>query len=189
MRHKQWPYYKEWCIIFGKDRATGDNGKTLTQALTKILNTDKGKSQLSTSSDNVPPPTSGVPNDCESEFMSACRGESASSPTKGPKKIPKKRPRTTSAVVEGNMVDMMSEFFAKTDAKLAQLVDKVGFDECEELRNKVYDILEDMVDLDVEQKLTVTSSICDKKKDLEIFCKGNEATRRVMVKMILEGRY
>lgn len=26
MRCKSWPYYKDWVIIFGKDRATGESG-------------------------------------------------------------------------------------------------------------------------------------------------------------------
>lgn len=187
MRHKQWPYYQEWNVIFGKDRATGDRGNSVGEAVMKLFHGEKGKTDVSTSSDPVPP--SGNPTGYESDDMSACGGESTCSPTKPSKKINKKRPRAGSAILEGTMVDMMSDFFSKTDAKLAQLVDKVGFDECEVLRDKVFEILEGMEELTVEDKVKVSCAICDKKKDLEIFCKRSVETRRVMVKMILEGRY
>ncbi|KAG8375075.1 hypothetical protein BUALT_Bualt10G0062500 [Buddleja alternifolia] len=33
MRHKSWPLYKDWCEIFGKDRATGENGEAFAEEL------------------------------------------------------------------------------------------------------------------------------------------------------------
>lgn len=187
MRHKQWPYYKDLSVIFGKDRATGETGNTLGEAVIRIIESEKQVPDNSTSSAFVPP-MSQTPNGYDSDIHSACRGDSTSSPSKGKKKT-KKRPRAASAALEGTMVEMMSEFFAKTDAKLDQLVQKVGFDECESLRDKVCEILDDMSDLSVEDKLTVSSAICDKKKDMELFCKRSSETRRVMVRMILDGRY
>lgn len=129
-----------------------------------------------------------VRNDCQSEFTSPYGGESASSPNKGNKKNSKKRVRANDNV-EGKMVDMMSDFFNKTNLKLTQLVDKLGFDDTAVLRDRVFDALENIVGLDGEDKLKVTSAICDKKKDLELFLKVNDQSRRMMVKMILEGRY
>lgn len=72
----------------------------------------------------------------------------------------------------------MSEFYSKTDIKLDQLVHKVGFDECECLCNKVYKILDVMHDLTMDDKLKVSSAICDK-KELEIFYK-QKVTRLAM---------
>ncbi|KAG6531500.1 hypothetical protein ZIOFF_005314 [Zingiber officinale] len=40
MRHKQWPYYQDWCEIFGNDRATGEHAETFTSALQDVLNMD-----------------------------------------------------------------------------------------------------------------------------------------------------
>lgn len=89
---------------------------------------------------------------------------------KAKQKKKKKRPRPTSAVLEWTMVDMMSGFYSKTDIKLDQLVHKVGFDQCECLCSKVYKILDDMHDLTMDDKLKVSSAICDT-KELEIFYK------------------
>lgn len=35
MRFKSWPYYKDWVIIFGKDRATGESAKGHVEHATK----------------------------------------------------------------------------------------------------------------------------------------------------------
>lgn len=38
MRFKSWPYYEDWCEIFGKDRATGENSESFVDAVNNVLN-------------------------------------------------------------------------------------------------------------------------------------------------------
>lgn len=54
MRHKQWPYYKDLSVIFGKDRATGETGNTLGEAVIRIIESEKQVPDNSTSSAFVP---------------------------------------------------------------------------------------------------------------------------------------
>lgn len=55
-----------------------------------------------------------IPFDNESDFMSACRGETTTSPSKTKAKNPNKRHRVDVAV-EGKMVDMMNKFIEKSE--------------------------------------------------------------------------
>ncbi|XP_073042249.1 uncharacterized protein [Primulina eburnea] len=38
MRYKSWPYFNEWCEIFGNDRATGERSVGFTAAVQAVLN-------------------------------------------------------------------------------------------------------------------------------------------------------
>ncbi|XP_073055114.1 uncharacterized protein [Primulina eburnea] len=38
MRYKRWPHYKDWCEIFGYDRATGDRVETFSAVVHDVLN-------------------------------------------------------------------------------------------------------------------------------------------------------
>ncbi|XP_073017154.1 uncharacterized protein [Primulina eburnea] len=38
MRYKRWPHYKDWCEIFGYDRATGDRVETFSAVVQDVLN-------------------------------------------------------------------------------------------------------------------------------------------------------
>ncbi|KAK6126651.1 hypothetical protein DH2020_039598 [Rehmannia glutinosa] len=38
MRNKSWPFYNDWVMIFGKDRATGEHAEDFTEALNHVLN-------------------------------------------------------------------------------------------------------------------------------------------------------
>ncbi|KAK6164105.1 hypothetical protein DH2020_000969 [Rehmannia glutinosa] len=38
MRNKSWPFYNDWVMIFGKDRATGEHAEDFTDALNHVLN-------------------------------------------------------------------------------------------------------------------------------------------------------
>ncbi|XP_073033873.1 uncharacterized protein [Primulina eburnea] len=38
LRYKRWPHYKDWCEIFGYDRATGDRVETFSAVVHDVLN-------------------------------------------------------------------------------------------------------------------------------------------------------
>lgn len=42
MRYKSWPYYEDWKIIFGKDRATGDTADDIYDAYVDLRDQDIG---------------------------------------------------------------------------------------------------------------------------------------------------
>lgn len=187
MRHKSWPFYNDWCVIFGKDRATGHDGQDWGDASHKIHNHDRGKTPT-TQSDCYVPYTGAMNSEFEDDFMSACRGESACSPTNaGKKKNNKKRARETEEI-EGKMVDMMSNFFERHSGQLEKLVEKMGADESAAMRKKVFDALDNMGDFSLVDKLKVATVLWEK-KDFEIFFTTSDANRHELVFMILAGSY
>ncbi|KAK6126557.1 hypothetical protein DH2020_039700 [Rehmannia glutinosa] len=38
MRNKSWPFYNDWVMIFGKDRATSEHAEDFTEVLNHVLN-------------------------------------------------------------------------------------------------------------------------------------------------------
>lgn len=163
-------------MIFGKDRATGERGSHFGDAVNKLFN--GGTTPNPNQSDNVRTPTQ-IPSDDESDFMSACRGESATSPTKTKKKPPNKRPRVELAM-EGKMVDMMNSFIEKADTRWEKIADKLGFDDGSTMRKKVFDALEIFSHLTMGDKMKVTSVIFDK-KDFEIFFTTSHENREMLI--------
>lgn len=142
MRLKYWPFFVDWGIIFGKDRATGGRGSHFGDAVIGVLN--GGMRQERITPDNTPETVRAVTqnlSDDESDFMSACRGESATSPTKHKKTTPNKRARIE-VQVEGQMVDMLKNFIEKSDARWDKIVEKLGIEDESATRKKVFDALE-----------------------------------------------
>lgn len=184
MRLKSWPFYQDWSIIFGKDRATSERGSHFGDAVNAVLNA--GTRPEIVSLDNIRASTQN-PSDDESEFMSACRGESATSPSKQKKKNPSKRARLE-VDVEGKMVDMMKNFIDKSDARWDKVIDKLGFDDGSTTRKKVCDALDEFPHLSMGDKMKVTSVICEK-KDFEIFFSTTRANRDMLITAIINGEY
>ncbi|XP_012839985.1 PREDICTED: uncharacterized protein LOC105960374 isoform X2 [Erythranthe guttata] len=199
MRFKSWPYYSDWTIIFGKDRATGESAEALFDAVNDLTKQDKPASDASMGGENIPFVT-GSPNDNESENMSSMHGEaymstlngegtSTSTQRRGKKKM-NKRPRSDD--LEARMVDMMADMakiFAETKTSLGELAQRIGFDhDASSTRRKVLDALTPLF-LSVEDKIKVAKVVCGSANELDIFFGLDENERAVMVQMILEGRY
>lgn len=194
MRYKAWPYYKDWSLIFGKDRATGDGAENNDNALHEVLTSGKGKKPMSTSGDYIPTPTptptpthTHIQSDDESDFMSPCHGDSASSPNKTKTKNPKKRSKLDKGV-EVKMMNLMSTWFDKTDTKLGDLVCKMGYDDVSYMKKKVFESLDELGELSMDDRMKVTTVICQK-NDFEIFFSTSMDNRKELVQMILDGRY
>lgn len=90
--------------------------------------------------------------------------------------------------VEGKMVDMMSSFFEKTNNKLGDLVCKMGYDDVSYMKKKVFESLEEMPGLSMDERMKVTTVICQK-NDFEIFFTTTMENRKELVHMILHGTY
>ncbi|XP_012835755.1 PREDICTED: uncharacterized protein LOC105956449 [Erythranthe guttata] len=74
MRYKSWPYFKDWTIIFGKDRATGESAEALADAINDISKQDKEAGDDSMGGDHIPQPAMHS-NENDSENMSSLHGE------------------------------------------------------------------------------------------------------------------
>lgn len=164
MQLKSWQFYLDWSIIFVKDRTTGESGSRFGDAVNGLLNA--GTRHETTVPYNVRD-ASQILSDDESDFMHACRGESAISPTKHKKKNPNKH-SSMELEVEGKIVDMMKIFIEKSDARWDKIIEKLGFDDGSTTRKKVFDAMEYVPDPSMGDNMKVTAAISNK-KDFEIF--------------------
>ncbi|XP_012850069.1 PREDICTED: uncharacterized protein LOC105969838 [Erythranthe guttata] len=185
MRYKAWPYYKDWLVIFGKDRATGEHAEVYVEAVNDLIGSSKGKEPTSVGGGNVSLGDASLDGDITS-FVST-RGEGATIP-KTTRKTKKKRACVDD--VDLQLVDMMAKLFDKADQKLGRLVKRVGFNfDVSESRKKVFDALSSFEYLTGEDKLHVTKVLCETGKDMDIFFSVNDEHKELMVAMILQGRY
>lgn len=100
-----------------------------------------------------------------------------------------KRPRTDGAI-DGSLVNMLTSFSEKSDAKLDKLVDKMASDKVKHssMRKKMFTCLKNTTHLSLTQKIKITSAICDRNGS-EIFLTTRVENREMMIRMILDGNY
>ncbi|XP_012853728.1 PREDICTED: uncharacterized protein LOC105973256 [Erythranthe guttata] len=138
MRYKSWLYFKDWTIIFGKYRATGESAEALADAINDISKQDKEAGDDSMGGDHIPQPAMHS-NENDSENMSSLHGEgymsnmqgegtSTSHQSRGKKKGNK---RSRNDDLDGRIVDMMADMtrtFAETKTCLGELAHRIGFE-------------------------------------------------------------
>ncbi|KAG8363755.1 hypothetical protein BUALT_Bualt19G0055200 [Buddleja alternifolia] len=176
MRYKSWPFYTQWRDIFGKDRATGGNAEGFVKAVQGLFNKD---TQIQSEDEHEHTPTFHLV-DCGGSrlFTSMTPGESSAT---GKGKSSKKR----KSIDDGD--DRFIELFSMYCEKISDIAKRA--DEASNQRKVVFDALDVMKELGVEEKISVSKFLVNNTKDLELFFSLTEANKSVMVKIIVEGRY
>ncbi|KAL7147880.1 hypothetical protein ABFS83_06G139000 [Erythranthe nasuta] len=174
----------DWVEIFGKDRATGKNAEGFVDTVQDILNNVKGGEHAS----NGPNQSNYVNlsnDDSEIERSSTFNGKAAlTSKSKRGKK------RKSNVDMDSHVVELMANFFAKTDEHFSELVRKIGFESDQSsARKMVFDALGKLGLLSTEQKVNVTRVICDKPKDLDLFFSVDDEKNALIVQIILDSRF
>ncbi|KAI3461769.1 hypothetical protein Pfo_018432 [Paulownia fortunei] len=63
VKYKAWPYYNDWCDIFCKDRATGENAKAFADVMQDLFTGSKRKQPDKGFEEHVPPKIIGFEHD------------------------------------------------------------------------------------------------------------------------------
>ncbi|GFP98950.1 uncharacterized protein at2g29880 [Phtheirospermum japonicum] len=183
IRYKSWPYYKDWCEIFGKYRAMGQNAEGFVDIVQDILNEAPTLEQ----SNNDPPltPNQNTHKDFP-ELTSTCDDESSAS---GKTNTSKKRKKRNEDLLDERFLDLMTSFCEKTDARLGDLSKRLGFEhDARSSRKEVFDALATLDVCSAEEKLAVANKLCDNTKHMDLFFNLDNEMKASMIKMILEGR-
>ena len=117
MRNKQLPFYDDWCIIFGKDRATGEFAEGPTDAvenMEKEADNNNGMPQQSEGGVGV-----------EMDFSMSATNPSSSNSEKGKKK----RPRATDAITQGltDFADRLGTYLERSSGQLEFIGYRMGY--------------------------------------------------------------
>lgn len=200
MRYKQWPYYPDWCEIFGKDRITREIAEDIADA-TQEVETNKGKLTVTIAAygtEKEPAAEVGREKEAAAEFgcvfegvgdeneISVCQPESEET---GKKQTQKKR-KAVSECSSDPFVAAINVFCDKLDTRFEDISRRIGYEyDVSNARKEVYAALSRIPGLHVRDKLTVAKFLVNKTGDLDLFFSLPEQDRAVMVNMILRGEY
>lgn len=174
MRYKSWPYYKDWEIIFGKDRAAGD----VSKAWQDMVRDDA----------YVPVPLEQTTTVDQDETASVNTGAKHGEGSSSMRSCKRKRPRVTE-VQNTPTFELMSSFFTEVSSQIGALVSKVGVER--DVKGQCQNLIQELakLPLSLEDKLTVAKKISSNVEDVDIFYGLGDEERATMVKMALMGKY
>lgn len=161
MRFKSWPYYSSWQEIFGKDRANGEAAEDIPDAYHAMRNDDMdsagGKSaNFEFNLDDI--------SEKEGEGDSAAQSQKSAHVAK-----PKRKKRKASD--DMNVIsDIISEIGNKTDARLANLALRVGYEfDLGKSKNEVFNQLGVIPWLSLDQRFNCCEILSKDVFKLEVF--------------------
>ncbi|CAA0837825.1 Unknown protein [Striga hermonthica] len=154
MRYKLWPFYADWCDIFGKDRATGEQAMGFVDAVNGVFNmpsspTTPNVPRRSETNNNTFPPEVHMQEE-SNVHVGECSASGRENRSRKKKKV----------VEEDNQfVGMLSSFCKETAKNISDMVVRVGHaHDATERRGKVYNVLKGMPNLTIEERLLTTKS-------------------------------
>ncbi|KAK6163490.1 hypothetical protein DH2020_000354 [Rehmannia glutinosa] len=148
MRNKSWPFYNDWVMIFGKDRATGEHAEDFTDALNHVLNgqsipQDDYHVNLEILSDNC---------EYETETHSNCQAESTPQMSASGKKGAGGKRKSSDGV--DPLYEIMRTFCQSTDARFGDIAKRIGYEyDISIARKEVFGVVGNMQGLSLRDKL------------------------------------
>ncbi|XP_073119609.1 uncharacterized protein [Henckelia pumila] len=175
MRNKSWPYYDDWCEIFGKDRANGHNAEGFIDAVQNIFYQTRPNNEK----DDI---------ELEDILRSDFEDIKSNSSIKHiggsfEKKNSKKRKTVDNSE---NLTEVMKQFADKTDSRLGEITKclTVAFD-VTTATNDVFEALDGFAWLTIEAKVLVAKKLVNNPQELKLFFKLPDDAKSILVKMML----
>ncbi|XP_073301192.1 uncharacterized protein [Primulina huaijiensis] len=178
MRYRSWPYYNDWCEIFGRDRSTGERSESFADSVQEddlnLGNTDGGA--VGVGLDKF---LDGFEDNADSILVS---DPIFSDATSGKKSVGKKRKR--SAEIEDRIVDAMNKFSDMTHVSIDELSKKIGYDPV--ATKDVFDAISAIPGMTVDERVFVGDKLVENPKKLAYFFSLPDEARNSLVKQILK---
>ncbi|CAA0829278.1 Unknown protein [Striga hermonthica] len=185
---KSWPFFPDWCEIFGKDRIIRENAVDFVH---EIETPDKGKEK----EDAAAAAAAAVEACCifdEENEMSVCQPENG-----GGAHTKKKRKAAAAAAAAAAsecssdpFVEAINVFCDKLDARFEDIARRIGYEyDVSTARRQVYAELGKIPGISVKDKLTVARFLVNNTGDLDLFFSLPDEDKVEMVRLILTGEY
>ncbi|KAG6420245.1 hypothetical protein SASPL_116767 [Salvia splendens] len=192
IRNKSWPYYDDWKIVFGKDRACGEHAVGPREAYQQNFS---GSSQVFAgegSSYHVPDPFLG--DDSASHALSpeaqTDSGFSAAGGSDPKENAPKERApkkRKTKEDALDRLVDVIGKMHEDTNNRLEYLANRIGYEfELTKSRKEVFNLVGVIPGLTLDQVFDASAIILSKVENLDFFMSLHEVARQAYVYRALE---
>ncbi|KAI8551577.1 hypothetical protein RHMOL_Rhmol06G0196700 [Rhododendron molle] len=159
LRFKSFPYYDDWCMIFGNDRATREMAES---AAAMVENLDEAAKEAGADSNTV------------------------NNTDNSPEEHPKKKAKVSENILAGmnNFADKLGIYFERSDAKLEMLGGRMGYaHDLSKKRGEVNDTLRKLPII-VESRVIVGMAITQDAQKVDHFFSLDDEEKMVMVKKL-----
>ncbi|KAH6769918.1 hypothetical protein C2S52_014721 [Perilla frutescens var. hirtella] len=179
LRFKSCPYYRDWCEIFGKDRATGEHAEDVMDAVNELLNTTEKKENEVIIDVNI------LPDDSEDETKTTSTQQTVEC---GVDKNGGGKKRKATDGNEG-LYELLGNFCRSTKARLGDIARRIGYEQgVSAARKEVFEAMGKIGGLTLQEKLVASKMLVKNTEDLELFSSLPEDARVEFVRMMLAGR-
>ncbi|XP_075504372.1 uncharacterized protein LOC142541796 [Primulina tabacum] len=179
MRYKRWPHYKDWCEIFGYDRATGDRVETISVVVHDVLNMIENESiDMEFGMDDFYRPL-----EEDGESMSVAQ-TLPSNPKEVSKVRSKKRKRLDD--VDNQIVAAINNLADITKETISNLIKEMSSEsKIEYAMDNVLATLGTIPELTSDEKVRVAELLVDNTNKLALFLRLNLEGKISLIKRIL----
>ncbi|KAL1554873.1 hypothetical protein AAHA92_15381 [Salvia divinorum] len=158
LRHKSWPYYEDWKLVFGKDRATGLGAEDMVDAADEV---------------------DGAPHEETTDSVYSSAQQSSSAGVAG------KKQKGRDAL--DDLIEVIGKMHQDTNARLQYLATRIGYEfDLTKARKEVFELVGVIPGLSLEQVLDASEIILAKVERLDFFMSLPEGARQVYVYRALE---
>ena len=187
LRFKSWPYYEDWKLVFGKDRATGQGAFDTDQANASYTSHQRSADLGLLSPDMLIPDAyvdgvdatapASLSDQTDSVFSNAVESQ-------GTARVAKKRKRGAS--LDG-FADVMAKLHEGTNARLDHLATRIGYEfDVTKARKELFQMMSLIQGLTLAQVFIASDAILAKGERLDYFMSLPEGAREAYVWHALE---
>ncbi|KAL8542803.1 hypothetical protein ACS0TY_003619 [Phlomoides rotata] len=120
MRNKPWPYYDDWCEIFGKDGATGEQAEDIVDVVNNLYNSNAPASETGS-------PFNGVSyepgDDAGNNYV--CQQDAEGDDF--PRSAKRARKCQSSNGEASSIINTLGNFMENTDSRLGEIAQRIGY--------------------------------------------------------------
>ncbi|KAG6391419.1 hypothetical protein SASPL_149173 [Salvia splendens] len=166
LRYKSWPYYADWKMVFGKDRATGNNAQDTDRA---------NEICVSGSRDSNNPGAYASQPEGEDDYAGVVDSERRGA-----------RKRKRGDALDG-LIDVLGKLHEDTNARLDRLSDRIGYEfDVTKARKEVFQMMGLIPGLTLSQVFIASDAILARVERLDYFMSLPEGARQPYVWHALE---
>ncbi|KAI8555586.1 hypothetical protein RHMOL_Rhmol05G0184200 [Rhododendron molle] len=159
LRFKSFPYYDDWCMIFGNDRATGEMAESAADMVENLDEATKEAGADSTTVNNT---------------------------DKSPEEQSTKKANVSENILAGmnNFADKLGIYFERSDAKIEMLRGRMGYaHDLSKKRGEVNDALRKLP-ITVESRVIVGMAVTQDAQKVDHFFSLDDEEKMVLVKKL-----
>ncbi|XP_073026719.1 uncharacterized protein [Primulina eburnea] len=179
LRYKRWPHYRDWCEIFGNDRATGDRVETFSAAVNDVLNmADNETTEMGFGFDDFYRPLEG-----DGESVSVTH-----TPRTNPTSVSNAKSKKRKQLDEGDeqIVAAINNLAAITKETMSSLIKEMSSDsKIGDAMDNVLDTLGTLSELTSDEKVRVAEILVENPNKLSLFLRLDEGGKLSLSKRLL----